>query len=349
MKFIFTLLFILTFFGFLAPEFYAQNADSDTVKINTTLVGVPVIVSDRAGRYIPGLKAEDFTVYQDGTKQTIDFFAAQEEPLNVALLLDSSHSTRDVLGEIKDAAKDFVELLQPNDKALVASFDYRVNILSPFTSDRKTLEKAVKKVEIGEQAGTVMRDAVTEVVERSFADVKGRKAIILLTDGKDFGSSQPKSSLLHMLEESDILVYTVFYETNGRANRQKIGGLGNGRIGGGMGRGGMGGRRNGGIFGGGFPRRFPNENKRSERVKINNEDAAEYLQKMSDTTAGRFYQNDVADLRETFGLIADELRKQYRLGYYPKDDENKDAVHEIKVKVNRADVAVRARANYRAK
>jgi Ca-activated chloride channel family protein len=314
------------------PVWTQEVAQDEVVKVKTTLVNVPVIVSDRNGRYIPGLQAGDFTLLQDGVAQGISFFAAEEEPLNVALLLDTSKSARDVLGKIKDAAKDFIKLLQPADRALVMSFDYRVNVHSLLTSDRKVLEKAVKSVEIGEYVGTVMREAVQDAVRRQFAGVRGRKAVILLTDGKDHGSNVTKSGLLNMLEESDTMIYTVFYETKPNSGMR-----------------GLFGRRGGDIFRGRFPRRRggPDPDVINQRRGELNENAAEYLAAMSDLTAGRFYRQEVTDLKKTFELIVDELRKQYRLGYYPLSVNADGQAHVIKVQVNRPDVAVRSRRTYR--
>jgi Ca-activated chloride channel homolog len=310
-------MFLLLSFSVFVVEARAQD---ETIKINTNLVSVPVVVSDRQGRYVPGLRVEDFSLYQDGIKQTISFFGAEEEPLNVALLLDSSRSALDALDLIQDAALDFIRLLQPADRAMVMSFDHSPRVLCPLTSDRKRLQNAVNQLDIGERIGTVMRDAVIEAVEQYFATVKGRKAIILLTDGKDFGSSISKDELLDRLEESDVMVYSVLYETS-------IGPTGRRR-----------GRRGG--FG------FPGRRGRERRA---NEDAIEYAGRMAEVSAGRFYQNDVTDLKTTFNSIADELRKHYRLGYYPPDTEGDSAAHKISVKVARADVAVRSRGSYRAK
>lgn len=306
---------------------YAQQEveQGEVIKVNTTLVSVPVVVSDRQGRYVSGLTQGDFTLYQDGVKQTVSFFATEEEPLNVAILLDTSKSTKEVLGKIKDAAKDFIKLLQPNDRAMIVTFDYQVNVLTPLSSDRKVLEKAIKNVKIGERVGTVMRDAIQETVSRSFENVKGRKAIILLTDGKDFGSYQTEASLLNNIEESDVMVYSVFYKTGQNFNQ----------------------RRMRDIFGGNFPRRMPDRNRsRNNRM---NEDAMEFLEEMAEKTAGRFYEKDVTDLKITFELIADELRKQYRLGFYPKDVDESKTIHALKVKVARTDIAVRSRTTYRSK
>ncbi len=319
----------------LAGVVVAQEVGPDEiVRIRTDLVSVPVIVNDRQGRYISGLKQEDFSVYQDGAKQQISFFAAEEEPLTVALLLDTSKSTSEVLDKIKDAAKNFIKLLRPTDRCMIVSFDYAVHVLSPLTSDQKALEKAIKRAEIGEMFGTVLRDAVLHVVERSLAGIKGRKALIVLTDGKDFGSYPTQAELLHSLEESEAMIYTVFYKTD-------IGAAG-------FNRGGRG-QFPGGRMGGGFPPRRRMERRRI-RDAIDNEDAMEFLARMSELTAGRFYNREVTDLKKTFQLIADELRNQYRIGYYPPQIADDDGqLHRIKVQTVLPEVIVRTRTTYRTK
>ena len=331
---IFSLMLALVCCGAAFFNVKAQTKETDEViKIDTNLISVPVVVNDRQGRFIPNLRQSDFTIFQDGEPQEISFFAPVEEPISVALLLDTSKSTRGVLGEIQDAADDFVKLLKPADRAMIVTFDYQVNTLSALTSDRRALERAIGQVDIGEYAGTVMRDAVETVVNKSFAGVKGRKAIILLTDGKDHGSSPTQTELLNRLEESDVMVYSVFYDTAARRIFQRDDNFG----------------RRAGIFDDDFPRPRQQE-RRLARQRRANENAADYLSQMSELTAGRFYEDENIDLQKTFALIADELKKQYRIGYYPKEETvTNDAVHQIKVKVSRPDVAVRARATYRFK
>src|SRR5262249_2641591 len=159
--------------------------ETETLKIDTTLVSVPLIVSDQQGRYVAGLQATDFTLYENRLKQQIDFFAAVEEPLNVALFLDTRFSARLVLDDIKDSAHDFIKQLRPQDRALIVSFDSQVKTLSPLTNDRKALDRAIKGASIGDQLGTLMRAAIDQVLQQQFKSLNGRKAIILLTDGKD--------------------------------------------------------------------------------------------------------------------------------------------------------------------
>jgi len=283
---------------------------------------------------------------QDGVDQQIDFFADAEEPINIAMLIDTSNSTRDVLGDIKSAAKKMVKLLNADDKAMIVSFDYATHILAPLTSDKKALEKAIKQAEIPKELGTTLRDAVDETVRKQFAGVSGRKAIILLTDGKDRGSFVSTQRLLYTLEESDVMIYTVYFSTEFRRSlRPDFGDPGI-----------FGGRRRGGVFGGGMPgnernRRFPNDRRdnprRNQRIERENENAMDFLRKLSDTTAGRFYESKKSKFKEVFALIVDELRHQYRLGYYPPENAQNLKIHSIRVKVLRPDLAVRARQSYR--
>src|SRR5437763_13080253 len=98
----------LILFAMASSGFAQAKPGDDTIKIETRLVSVPVIVSDREGRYVPNLTAADFTVFQDGRPQNIDFFGATEEPVTVALLIDTSQSTRGMIDDIRDSARSFI-------------------------------------------------------------------------------------------------------------------------------------------------------------------------------------------------------------------------------------------------
>ena len=307
-----------------------KTSNDDPIKVRTTLVTVPAVVSDRSERYIAGLKAADFKLYEDGMEQPISFFETTEEPLNVAVLLDTSLSTRPVLDDIKQSAKDFIKELRQKDRATVLSFDYDVHALCALTSDHKTIEHAIKSAEIGRRAGTVLRDAVAEVVNREFKGVSGRKAIVVLTDGKDHGSRVAEDDLLDAAAESGAMIYSVYYSTGLLQN------------GGGAGRRGRWGRP--------FPRtqdRFPG-GRRRDRMERRNDDAREFLGELADASAGRFYESELTDLKKTFKLIAEELRHQYQLGFYPDYKKVDGKVHTLRVQVLRPELAVRARRSYKA-
>jgi VWFA-related protein len=323
---------VVVIFSFLtfsinAASPFAQEDHSSAIKLQSTLVSVPVVVSDRQGRYIAGLRAEDFTLLKDRVRQNIAVFEATEEPINVALLLDTSKSARDALASIKDAASGFLRTLRPQDRAMVISFDYEVHVLSALTQNRRTLERAIENADIGTYVGTTLRDAVIEAASRAFKETKGRKAIVLLTDGKDHGSRISEDELLDSVAESDAMIYSIFYKT-------------------GFGRGFDGWQQDR------FPRRQRGERQRGarrrERMERKNESAEEFLEQISEASAGRFYSSEVTDLEKTFKLIADELRHQYRLGFYANDDKSDGAEHKLTVEVSRPGAVVRARRNYRS-
>lgn len=331
-----------------------DNQPAEVIKVYSNLVSVPVIVSDRDGRYIAGLKQENFKLYDNNTPQTLTFFDAAEEPLNVALLLDTSRSTQGVLDDIKKAAKDFLKELRPQDRAMIVCFDYGIHKLSPLTSDRRVLEQAIKHAEVGEFFGTMLNDAVLQSVEQDLKPINGRKAIILLTDGEDAGSYIGQSDLLAYASESDAMIYSIYYAPSlpGPFGRDRPF------------------RRPGGIFGGGWPRRdrfpdrFPDrlprqrgprqdqrrdrQDRRQQRQDDRAESAQVFLARLSEVSAGRYYESKKADLKKTFVLIAEELRHQYRLGFVPDNLTRDGSLHSLRVKVDKPDIAVRARPQYRA-
>src|SRR5688500_18845254 len=163
-----------------APEVLAQHqlVEPDTVvELDTTLVEVPVVVSEPGGRYVTDLTAGDFTIFENGERQRVDFFAATEQPINVALVLDTSGSTRDRLEKIKEAALAFVGQLRPHDRVALVTFEEDVRVLLPLTSDRGRLRDALKGLEPGHF--TQVYEAVQAVAEDVLGGVEGRKAAIV--------------------------------------------------------------------------------------------------------------------------------------------------------------------------
>jgi VWFA-related protein len=349
MRFVSTLLCLLM----LSLGLQAQTTDNNQ-KGKKSLVSVPVTVSDREGRYISGLKKDDFSIFQDGKEQKVELFATEDEPVSVALLLDTSESTKGVLDKIRLAAKDFIELLNNKDQCLVATFDSEVKVLSRFTSDRDALEKSLDKIQPGEREGTVVFNAVDQIAREHFVKVPGRKIIILLSDGKDYGSTISKRNLFNQLEESDIMIYSIFYQT-GKVFLDSTGAV----------------KVDTAVKkpeikepetkkppkkkkkGYSIKIALPRDPNTPEEItlidKVTSTEAVNVLQEMSTTTAGRFYMSDAPKLSQIFKKIAAEVREQYRLGFYPKDVANDAVANDIIVKVNRPDAVVRARGKYRAK
>jgi Mg-chelatase subunit ChlD len=192
---------------------------SGTVQLRGDLVELPVMVRDDQNRYIADLKKEDFLVFENGVEQSIALFAHGEEPFHVALVLDTSGSTQEELPRIEQAATAFIQQLHPKDQVMIVSFDDDVRVENEFTSDREVLAQAVGRLHSGKS--THLYDAVHVVVEQRMSQVKGRKAMILFTDGVDTASNQTTDDeTLRYLEESNVLVYSIRYDTREAVRRQ---------------------------------------------------------------------------------------------------------------------------------
>ena len=189
----------------------------DTLKIDTNLVTIPVIATDAGGLYVADLRQDEFSVYEDDVKQNIAFFATVNAPFQVILMIDTSASTQEKLRQIQQAALAFVEQLQPADRVKVISFDNEVRDLNEFTNNREQLKTAILKTRSGE--GTKLYDAF-ELALNSIRPLKGRKAIVLFTDGVDYHSDEATfDGTLRGLDEEGVIVYPIRYDTRVQTER----------------------------------------------------------------------------------------------------------------------------------
>lgn len=295
----------------------------DVVRINTTLVTVPVSVLDRQGRFVYGLRREDFHLYEDGVEQSIVHFEPTEMPFTVALLLDTSASTRFDLEEIKEAAIAFAKQLRPQDRVLVVTFNDEIYLLTEATNDFFRIREVI---ETGARSGqsTRLYDAVELVIKKRLNKIQGRKAMVLFTDGVDTASLRATGrSTLREVEELDALIYPIKYDTKEYVSNMRGGSIWT---------------LPALIFGGPVAAGSTD----ADYVR-----ADRYLQGLADRTGGRLYSaNDPVQLKQAFTSIAEEIRRQYRLGYYPRNATDNGERHSIKVNVNRPDIAVRSRNTY---
>jgi len=330
----------------LALGISAQISEPATIaRGNKTLVKIPVIVSDRDGRRVSGLKKEDFSVHLNEQKQNIVSFSAEDEPISVALLIDTSRSTQNSLYKIKEAAQDFIDILRPNDQCLIATFDSKVNILNPLTSDRDTMNESLKSIRTGEIEGTVMFNAVKQMLSSSFAGARYRKAIVLLSDGKDYGSEISRADLLNNLQESDLSIYAIFYQSgigfdkpvinsNGTVTEAKI--TDKPKV-----------QKRPKVKKKGYTILIPlsGETFTQEEIKLLDKaattDALNSLKEITDLTAGRFYMSDAQKLSSVFKQVAGELRQVYLIGFEVPASES--AAKNFTVRVDRPAVVVSTR------
>ena len=306
-----------------------ETVEGDVIRVDTSLVTIPVTVMDRYGKYIPQLRRENFKIFEDGVEQKIAYFGTNDQPFTVALLIDTSGSTQFRLEDIQSAAMTFVTKLKPTDSVMVISFDDRIRVLCKPTTDRNLVNRAIRQTNTG--GGTRLYDAVEEVLTKHFKTVSGRKAVVLFTDGVDTTSHRASyNSTLRLAEESDAPFYSVDYDTSGMRGV--------------WGQGMPGGR--GTIFGipvplPGVPGSTTTGNPGDYRR------AVAYLHALSDTTGGRFYSGDsMFGIAQAFAWIAEELGRQYSLGYYPKVVGKAGQRRALKVRVDEPNLVVKARDSY---
>ncbi len=295
-----------------------SDSEDDVVRVETNLVTIPVSVFDRNGLYIPDLYKDNFKIFEDGKEQPIEFFATTENPFTVVILIDVSPSTAFKIEEIQDAAMAFVNQLKPQDSVMVIEFDQSVKVLTEATTDRQKIYKALRKSRFGN--GTSLYEAVENTIRKRLNKISGRKAIVLFTDGVDttsYKSSYDRS--LREAEEADATIFPIYYNTF-FDNRRPLGGVN-------------------------FPGtvRNPQGTSSSDYAM-----GRQYLKDLADSTGGRVFnaENSAGSLTRTFENIAEELRRQYSIGYIPENPGQAGQRKQIKVRVNRPNLIIRARDSY---
>ena len=321
-----------------------EVSEGDVVRVDTTLVTVPVSVLDRQGRFVPNLRREDFSVFENGAEQSIAYFEPSEKPFTVALLLDTSASTHFHLSDIREAAIAFAKKLRPQDRVIVVSFADEVLLLTEATNDLGTIETVIEEY-ANPGNSTRLYDAVDLVINERLNQIKGRKAIVLFTDGVDTSSRLATyESTLREAEELDALIYPIQYDTTDYLRAMQGAGAGSVTIVT---------RRNNWPFGSSTSQQtytLPGNNGAPlpGSTSADYQRADLYLHSLADKTGGRLYQaNDTGQLEQAFTRIAEELGRQYSLGYYPKStDAQSNERRQIRVRVRQPDLAVKARDSY---
>jgi Ca-activated chloride channel homolog len=319
--------------------------DNEVIKVETNLVTMPVSVLDRDGRFISGLQQKDFQIFENGVPQKVEYFQSVEQPFTVLLMIDVSPSTQFQIDEIQEAAIEFINQLRPGDKVQVISFDERVHILSPVTNDRRILRNAVLETEFGD--GTGLYEAVDQVVNRQLKQIQGRKAVVIFTDGVDTTSRRANfQSTIRDVEENEALFYPVRYDTQADMNpnwgggnypspspyprRRRQGSIDD---------------LLGTILGGGNVRIGRGGGRTAGSSSVEYETGKRYLEELARTSGGRSFEAR-NDLRAAFTGIAEELRRQYSIGYYPETIGQTGERKQIRVRVMRPNLVVRAKTSY---
>lgn len=300
-----------------------ESADDEVLKVETNLITIPVSVFDRNGLYIPGLLQKDFKIYENGKEQEIAYFGTTDKPFTVILMIDTSPSTAYKIEEIHQAAINFVGQLKAQDSVMVIEFDRGVRIRTEPTNNRDAIYKAIQKARFGD--GTSLYDAIDFAIKKRISKIEGRKAIVLFTDGVDTTSIRSNyERTIDEAEESDSLFFPIYYNTFFDTN---------------SGGGGLGGINSGQV--GTILNTAGNSAAEYQRGR-------QYLNDLAAYTGGRVFrpESTPGGLSAAFEGIAEELRRQYSIGYVPKDEGKQGQRKDIKVRVNMPNVIVRSRDSY---
>ncbi len=337
----------------------AQDDPEEPIRLRSDLVTVTAAVRDGGNRPIRSLKAGDFAVYEDGVRQKIDHFATAEVPFTLMMLLDISGSTRDDIALIKRAAKSFLAELRPEDRVGVIVFSGEIEMIAEFDDSRARVEAAIDAVaavggtgeyRFNSSTGTAFYDAIFLAVDESpLKKAEGRKAIVCLSDGVDSRSRLGYKEIAPLVEKSEASVY--FLELNTR--EKTLEGL-------------LKPRTDPGYIN--FsksqldryydavnpqsPERFRPRETISPLIKreINDwlyENAAHEEREIAERTGGRVYPvSALTDLSAVYKQVADDLRSQYSISYYPLNDTHDGRWRSLRVEVRQPGARVRARSGY---
>lgn len=346
------------------PPSLPVEDDSEILKIDTRLVDVPIVVTDEVGKPILNLKPENFNVYEDGKKQKITEFIATNSPFEVALLLDTSGSTRSDLRLIKRSALMFINSLRPGDKVSIISFNSEIDngssyafseVLTGLTDDRVKLETTLNNVKTSN--GTPYYDGLLQVVEKVFKNrptekFRGRRALVALTDGVDSTSEAGFEEVQELLNKSGITSYFININTRDEFEQEILGDC-----------------QTGTHFSNAQIRRYYqsiSNNARLEKVydfckigeferlamsKIFYKIASDEMQALAKTSGGKVFPvGSLQDARVAFREVAREIGTKYSLGYYSTNDKRDGKYRQIKVEPKGLPkgTKIRAREGYNA-
>jgi VWFA-related protein len=310
------------------------------IRVDVALVNIVATVTDSHGRYVTDLAAEDFIVQEDSRRQNISYFSHSNDlPISVGIVLDTSASMERKMGTATRAVDRFIRDIHPEDDIFLMTFDESPKVRQNFTSDREKLSEALYKVKLG--SGTALYDAVIAGIDKLKKAKRNKKAIILISDGVDTSSEHDFAVALLATRESEALVYClgISAERTARFPRAPI-------------------STPDPSFGTPFPlpgpgrRAMPGQILRSSQG-MPNLDAVDMtvLDAIAEASAGNSWlittgEDRTSQIKEALDFIADELRSQYTLSYYPGHPLDDGVWHHVDIRTKNPRYDVRAKKEY---
>jgi Ca-activated chloride channel family protein len=317
----------------------AQNAppiakDAPLIRVDVSLVNVVAIAEDNRGHFVTGLLKDDFEILDNGHRQPITHFDEEgSSPLTVALLIDTSESALNLIEQEKEAAKRFLaEVMRPGDKALLVGFGARVFVWQHLTSSTAELNSALDRIHPLESsdpnAGTLLYQAAYTVASSDeFRAQRGRKAIVILSDGLDNGGVIKERDSVKAVQEAEAVVFGIH-----SLDLRQI-------------------KRSMGIW---------NYINAPSTAIATTSDATlagwakavgmSTLRKLASPTGGRTVDVDEKmPLEAVFSTIRDETRHEYEIGFTPPAPQSSGEFHRLEVRCKKHGVKIRARSGYYSK
>lgn len=339
--------------------------DGDVVRVDTQLVNVPAVVYNQSGRPVTNLKAENFVVYEDGQQQKLTNFSTADAPFEVALFLDTSGSTVEQVELIRRAAASFIAALREGDRVAIIAFNKRptggknlaaVHVVTKLTSNRDDLKFALEQ--ISSSNGTPYYDGIVRIVDDIFRlppkpEMRGRRALVALTDGVDSASELDFIDVREKLRKTDVACYFIEVNTENYVedrllldcNDPGVFRLSIAQL-----------QRYRRVFN---PKAHPSDYEdfcilgQFQRMDISHklyEIARKEMNELAKNSGGKTFP--VASLRDAqtaFAQVAKEIGTQYSLGYYSTNEKRDGSFRTIRVEIKGVKgVNIRAREGYLA-
>jgi Ca-activated chloride channel homolog len=272
------------------------NDPEGTIKLDTDLVNLDVTVVDQNNNPVFDMRKEDFAVFEDKIKQSIDSISREEVPLSFGVVIDTSGSMRAKLQTVSDAALDLIKQMKSDDEAFLSQFKAEPELVQDFTSDKRELEEALG--ELFTSGGTALLDAI--IATADYAQEKAitrdgqrrRKALIVISDGLEKNSTVKEKEVLEALKEDEVQVYLVGFIDEDEEGKS--------------------------LFG-----------------KSSSKKAKDLLSRLAEDSGGRaFFPKELSEMKAIANQIAKDLRTQYIISYYPTNEKRDGTFRSIKVSVD---------------
>ncbi len=292
------------------PQQAEDKPGGGRIQVQVEMVSLPVVVTNGRGEYVTDLKQEEFVVIDNGKFQDIAGFATVEEPISVALMLDSSDSMKSYLKTIQNEATRFVTFLKEDDGLAILSFADDVILWETFSLYRKKDPTPILRIEA--KGLSAVYEAVWLSLEQVLKHEFGRKALVLFSDGIDNRSQTvTEEETLDLAKRTEATIYSIYFNAGKKQ-----------------------------------PGRFPfpggGGGKKAEYAA-----GREYLAKLSGFSGGTLVDaKKIGDLGAAFRKIAQELSSQYSIGYYPSNLKRNGEFHSVEVRLKIAGLTARTRQGY---